>query len=420
VGCPSDPPAGGDTESTTTTATSPATAADTTESGGPDCGNEAIDGEEECDGLDLGGAECTDVDPAYTGGTLACGASCTFDASACTLAPDTALVAINEVTSEAVLTGDFAGPNDAIELYNAGDVAADISGWQLSDDPTLPPDKTYVLPSGTMLEPGDYLVLLSLDELSMTGELPFGVSDSSLETLSLADADGTAIDYVAVDGYLARESYCRVPDGSGAWFQCVQTFGGENQAADTACGNGVAEDLEACDGRDLAGATCESLGLGYAGGSLSCSPTCKLETDGCTTDSELVLNELSSITDDIEIFNGSAVDVDLTGLVLTDDEVGADYAVSLDTAELVFPAGTVLAPGEYLVIPPGLGPGQHPFGLGAMGDRVTLLDPSPLTIIDQVTYGAGQADVSWCRLPNGPGGEWQACLQTLGGPNMPP
>lgn len=413
--CPSDEPEGGDTESTTGTASEPT--ADTTEGGG--CGNGVRDGDEECDADDLGGATCPDADPAYTGGTLVCGASCTFDASGCELPPDTAFVAINEVTSEAVLEGEFAGPSDAIELYNAGDIVADLSGWQISDEPTLPADKTYVLPPGTTLEPGEFLVLLSLDEATMTGVLPFGVSDSSVESISLADAAGTVIDYVTVDGYLARESYCRVPDGNGAWFQCVQTFGSENQAADTACGNDVAEDAEPCDGRDLAGSSCEGLGLGYTGGTLVCTPTCSLDADGCTTDSELVLNELTSTTDEIEIYNGSAADVDLTGWVLTDESVGLDYSVNLDAGELVFPAGTVLAPGEYLVVLPGVDPGQHPFGLGATGDRVTLLDPSPLTIIDQVTYGAGQADVSWCRVPNGPGGAWQVCMQTFGSENEP-
>lgn len=412
--CPSDEPKGGDTESATDTATDPT--ADTTDGSGS-CGNGVIDAEEECDGNDLGGAACPDADPAYTGGTLVCGASCTFDASGCELPPDTALVAINEVTSEAVLAGEFAGPNDAIELYNAGDIVADLSGWQISDEPTLPADETYVLPPGTTLEPGEFLVLLSLDEATMTGVLPFGVSDSNVESLSLADAAGTVIDYVTVDGYLARVSYCRVPDGTGAWFQCVQTFGSDNQQADTACGNDVVEDGEPCDGRDLAGSSCEGLGLGYAGGTLVCTPTCSLDADGCTTDSEIVLNELTSSTDEIEIFNGSAADVNLTGWVLTDEQVGLDYSVNVDPSELVFPAGTVLAPGEYLVVSSGVDPGQHPFGLGAGGDRVTLLDPSPLTIIDQVGYGAGQAELSWCRLPNGPGGAWQACIQTFGAAN---
>jgi len=46
------------------------------------------------------------------------------------------------------------------------------------------------------------------------------------------------------------------------------------------CGNGTVEEGEQCDGSDLAGQTCESLG--YAGGTLSCNPDCTFDTSGCT------------------------------------------------------------------------------------------------------------------------------------------
>lgn len=412
--CPSDDPKGGDTETGTTGGATES--ADGTVGSG-DCGNGVIDEGEQCDGEQLGGATCTDVNPAYTGGTVVCGASCTLDATGCELPPNTPLVTLNEVTSDQVLEGDYAGINDAIELYNAGTGTADLSGWQISDDPMLLVDKTYTIPAGTMLEPSEALVLRSIDTTTMTGELPFGLDASGVETLVLVDAAGTGIDEVSVDGYLARVSYCRVPDGTGAWLQCEQTFGGENQAADTACGNDVVEDAEACDGTDLAGNTCEGLGLGYSGGTMACRPTCKLDADGCTTDSELVINELSSTSDEIEIFNGGNTAADLSGLVLTDDRVDATYDPVVDTAELVFPAGTMLAAGAYLVVQPGLGPGQHPFGLGAMGDRVTLLDPASPTIIDQVSFEAGQAATSWCRQPDGPGGAWQECAASMGSAN---
>ena len=47
------------------------------------------------------------------------------------------------------------------------------------------------------------------------------------------------------------------------------------------CGNNIAEEGEACDGADLRGQTCESLGLGD--GVLACDPdTCQIDTSGCT------------------------------------------------------------------------------------------------------------------------------------------
>lgn len=47
------------------------------------CGNNTIEGIEQCDGIDLGGATC--VSQGYSGGSLACSASCIFDVSSCSV-----------------------------------------------------------------------------------------------------------------------------------------------------------------------------------------------------------------------------------------------------------------------------------------------------------------------------------------------
>ncbi len=47
------------------------------------------------------------------------------------------------------------------------------------------------------------------------------------------------------------------------------------------CGNGLREANEECDGSDLGGRTCESLG--YAGGRLTCSGDCTLDVSSCQT-----------------------------------------------------------------------------------------------------------------------------------------
>lgn len=383
-----------------------------------ECGNGVHEVGEECDGVEPAGATCVDAHAGYADGAIACGASCTFDAADCVIGAGAHVVTINEVTSESVAAGEYAGPNDAIELYNGGSAAADLSGWLLSDDPELPSDKTYVFPAGTSLAPGAHLVVRSLDAAAMTGEFPFGISDSNVEMLVLADGAGTWIDSVSVDGTLARASWCRFPDAHGPWFQCDETFGGDNALATTICGNGLVEDGEACDSADLAGNSCAGLEVGYTGGVLVCSPLCELDADGCTTTSDVVINELESTTDAIELYNGGEADVDLSGWALTDENVGVDYDVAADPGVLVFAEGTVLAAGEYLVVPRGTDGGQHPFGLDDGGDTVALVMPMPWTIVDQVTYDDGTALVSYCRLPNGPGGPWRAdCAPTMGAAN---
>lgn len=47
----------------------------------------------------------------------------------------------------------------------------------------------------------------------------------------------------------------------------------------SACGNGVVNSPEQCDGSETAGATCDSLG--FAGGSLGCTAGCGFDTSGC-------------------------------------------------------------------------------------------------------------------------------------------
>ncbi len=54
--------------------------------------------------------------------------------------------------------------------------------------------------------------------------------------------------------------------------------GGESQAV---CGNGVLEIGEACEGADLGGESC--LSLGFDGGELGCSDQCRFVTSACTT-----------------------------------------------------------------------------------------------------------------------------------------
>jgi len=62
-------------------------------------------------------------------------------------------IVINEIFYED--SPDF-NPDDWIELYNFGDNVTDLSGWILMDDDY---DNRFVIPSGTLLSPNDYLIL---------------------------------------------------------------------------------------------------------------------------------------------------------------------------------------------------------------------------------------------------------------------
>jgi len=375
-----------------------------------ECGDGELGPGELCDGDDLGGTSCPDVNAGYAGGTLACAADCrSFDASACDLSPGTALIALNEIGSGGALVGEWAGQGDLIELFNAGDVAADLSGYKLSDDMAFPADKTYVFPAGFVLAPGEWRVLIETDLL-------FGIAQNKEETVLLVDARGEVIDSVTFDGAIARASWCRVPDGNGAWAACDQTFGTANLAASGSCGDDEVNGIEECDGADLGGQTCEVFG--FVGGALACTADCLRDTTACKSSSAVVINELESGQDDIELYNAGDTAIDVGGWILTDDPVGPDYDPATDLEKVVFAAPTTIVSEGFFVVTKGMGPGQHPFGLSGDGDTVTLLRPD-LSVADRVSYTAGQADVSYCRLPDGPDGDWTpGCTPTQGAPNQ--
>jgi hypothetical protein len=112
-----DPPADASTGSSTTgTATeTPTTGTPTgSESGGELCGNGMVDPGEDCDGDAPITSTCAELDDAFTGGTLGCAANCSFDTTDCEVDQTMSLVVLNEVSSQDVLEGPYAGKGDAI------------------------------------------------------------------------------------------------------------------------------------------------------------------------------------------------------------------------------------------------------------------------------------------------------------------
>ena len=55
----------------------------------------------------------------------------------------------------------------------------------------------------------------------------------------------------------------------------------EASTGEAVCGDGIISGNEQCDGTNLDGQTCQSLG--YYGGTLSCKADCTFNTSGCTT-----------------------------------------------------------------------------------------------------------------------------------------
>ncbi|MDQ1204378.1 lamin tail domain-containing protein [Microbacterium sp. SORGH_AS_0862] len=250
-------------------------------------------------------------------------------------------VAINEIESNGDAT-------DWVEIINHAASPVDISGWSVMDnDPVGHAGEATPLPVGTVLAAGARFVF------DGGRDFVFGLGNG--DTVTLRDASGLTVDehvYAAhADGVLAR-----CPEGTGDLVDVsTSTKGSPN-----ACGNPVRIN--------------------------------EVESDGGAPD------------DWIELVNPTDAPLDVSGIVVKDDDDAHAYAL---------PAGRSIAAGGYLVIDRE----QLGFGLGG-GDRVRLFDGAAL--IDETSWGAGHAATTWGRCPDATGAFATTSEPTKGASNLCP
>ena len=133
--------------------------------------------------------------------------------------------------------------------------------------------------------------------------------------------------------------------------------------------------------------------------------TANTSTDGVVINEFMASNDMTMTDPDeefedwIELYNNSAVTVDLSGSYLSDD--GEDLTL------WAFPEGTSIGSGEFLIIwadgdldQEGL---HADFKLSAGGESVILTASDGTTIVDVIEYTEQTTDISFARIPNGTG-----------------
>lgn len=229
-------------EGTTTGVIPPTTTPnDTTEgmdtTAGETCGNGAIDEGEDCDGTELGGADC--AGQGFVDGELACNADCTFDTTACV----ESVCGNGMVEGKEACDGDALGDADCLSLgYDEGTLAC---GDDCAFDESM--CVTWACNNGIIEGP------------EVCDDIDLGGQDCVTQGF-----DG---------GTLAcNAKNCRSFD----------------TAACYACGDDVIGGPEVCDGTDLAGQDCVTLG--FVGGTLACAAGCgAYDTSACQSPSAIVL-----------------------------------------------------------------------------------------------------------------------------------
>ncbi|MEE8450427.1 MAG: lamin tail domain-containing protein, partial [Thermoguttaceae bacterium] len=298
-----------------------------------------------------------------------------------TVDPDLWRVRINEVLANNVAAFNHEGTYpDLIELVNDGGQEVDLSGMSLSDNLDNP--TKFVFPSGTVLEPGEYLVLFADDRSNRSGiHLGFAL-DSSGEGVYLFDKlpepppvnplpeDYDLLDSVEFGLQLPDASIGRV-DTDAHWALTQPTFGERN--------------------------------IGLSMGSPS-----TLKINEWLADAGMRFTE-----DFLELYNPNGRPVPLAGLFLTDDPVGQPDKHEI--ASLSFIAGRGYA--VFVLDDTTDGTANHlGFKLSAEFELIGLYSPQ-LREIDKLIYFPQTTDVSRGRNPDGATNFQFFVLPTPGAPN---
>lgn len=256
------------------------------------------------------------------------------------------------VVTEINYNSDSSRPEgDWIELYNASAVAIDLSDWIFKDQNAY---NTFTIPTGTTIEPGAYLVLCDDATSFLTehpgvtnfiGEFDFDLANGG-ETISMTSLSGVTIFSFAYDD--ANPWPC-TPDGHGRTLELVSLSANPSLPASW---------FDGCMG-------------GSPGGAYQPCIQTPLISE-INYKSSLLTNS----GDWIEIHNSNATAIDLGSWSIRD----------VNGNSFVFPSGTSIIPGGYLVVYEdsalffaqfaGLGNAVGPmtFGFNGDGDVIKIFD----------------------------------------------
>ncbi|MFN0107417.1 MAG: CotH kinase family protein [Blastocatellia bacterium] len=283
-------------------------------------------------------------------------------------------VRLNEVV--AVNNGvfkDAAGDADPwIEVHNLGPGAVTLNNFYLTDDQANP--TKWQLPAKTLAD-GDYLILW-LDGETSEGDthasFRAAASGGKLFLYSAQTATQTVVDMVTYPASTSGQSYVRLGNYGGNWATSFQPTPAINNPG--------------------------------AGSSSTQSPsqgTGQLLINEVMADNEDAFRDPDAPTehdDWIEVFNPGTSAVNMSGMYITDNRN--------NPTKWKVPEGVTIPARGYLVFiaddnQTTQGPLHTSFSLDADGEGVFIYATNGTTLIDSVTFGIQQEDISFGRITDG-------------------
>jgi hypothetical protein len=256
---------------------------------------------EQCDGTNLNSMKCTDFGD-YTGGTLKCYTTCSYDYTKCTGAVPSCGDNVKNQGTEECDANDFAGQTCKSLGYASGTLKC-TSGCRLDKSGCVRGNGTYC-GDGSIQKPNGASFNEQCDGTSLNGK--------------------ACTDFDYAGGNLICKGDC--------------TFSYDNCTISTQslCGDGVKNGQELCDKDDWGMITgCASFSS-FKSGILSCLPTCHFDTSKCVTNSTVL--ELNSSCYDTQK-DGDETDVDCGGTCFPCLD-GKACAIGNDCQSLNCQAGT--------------------------------------------------------------------------------
>ncbi len=272
-----------------------------------------------------------------------------------------------------------------VELQNIGPTPLDLSGYSFTNI-------SFTFSLGFSLNAGQRIVLgnnaatnafiIRYPGVPVAGWFGGALANVG-ETIAIRDTLGRTVFSVSYDDNFPWPT---APDGGGYSLEVIDPNGDPDDPANWRASNGI---------------------NGTPSQPNSPAPTPAIVLNEVMADNSSAVNHEGTYPDWIELYNASGGPVNLTSWSLSDDS---------NPRKFVFPNGTTLAAGSYLVVwcDTNMTSGLHTgFGLGRNGDTVSVYDAST-NRIDSISFGPQVPNLTIGRV----GGDWVLTTPTTNAANV--